>query len=42
MGVILKEWKGTSLRTRVLVTCGLLMLVGSTVVVGYGSYLKLR
>ncbi|HEY0309189.1 MAG TPA: L-rhamnose/proton symporter RhaT [Acidobacteriaceae bacterium] len=41
-GVALREWKGTSLRTRILVTCGLLMLVGSTVVVGYGSYLKLH
>jgi len=41
-GIALKEWKGTSLRTRLLVTCGLLMLVGSTVVVGYGSYLKLH
>jgi L-rhamnose-H+ transport protein len=41
-GIALREWKGTSLRTRLLVGCGLLMLVGSTVVVGYGSYLKLR
>ncbi|MDR3734091.1 MAG: L-rhamnose/proton symporter RhaT [Acidobacteriaceae bacterium] len=41
-GVALREWKGTSLRTRLLVTCGLLMLVSSTVVVGYGSYLKLH
>jgi L-rhamnose-H+ transport protein len=39
-GVALREWKGTSLRTRLLVACGLLLLVGSTVVVGYGSYLK--
>jgi len=39
-GIVLSEWKGTSLRTRLLVSCGLLMLVGSTVVVGYGSYLK--
>jgi len=41
-GVALREWKGTSLRTRILVSCGLLMLIGSTVVVGYGSYLKLH
>jgi len=41
-GICLREWKGTSLRTRLLVTCGLLLLVGSTVVVGYGSYLKVR
>jgi len=39
-GIVLKEWKGTSRRTRALVACGLLLLVGSTVVVGYGSYLK--
>jgi L-rhamnose-H+ transport protein len=41
-GIVLSEWKGTSLRTRALVTCGLLLLVGSTVIVGYGSYLKVR
>ncbi|QHN03315.1 rhamnose/proton symporter RhaT [Granulicella sp. WH15] len=41
-GIALREWKGTSLRTRVLVGCGLALLVGSTVVVGYGSYLKVR
>ncbi|HUD21360.1 MAG TPA: L-rhamnose/proton symporter RhaT [Acidobacteriaceae bacterium] len=37
-GLILKEWKGTSLRTKVLVTAGLFLLVGSTVIVGYGNY----
>jgi len=41
-GICLHEWKGTSLRTRLLVTCGLALLVGSTVVIGYGSYLKVR
>jgi L-rhamnose-H+ transport protein len=41
-GIALREWKGTSRRTRVLVGCGLLLLVGSTVVVGYGSYLKVK
>jgi L-rhamnose-H+ transport protein len=41
-GIALREWKGTSFRTRALVACGLLLLVGSTVVVGYGSYLKVR
>jgi L-rhamnose-H+ transport protein len=39
-GIALKEWKDTSFRTRLLVGCGLALLVGSTVVVGYGSYLK--
>src|SRR5271156_3678044 len=41
-GVVLHEWKGTSLRTKGLVTLGLFLLVGSTVVVGYGNYLKVR
>ncbi len=41
-GIALKEWKDTSLRTRLLVSCGLALLVGSTVVVGYGSYLKVH
>jgi L-rhamnose-H+ transport protein len=41
-GVALKEWKGTSRRTRGLVALGLFLLVGSTVVVGYGNYLKVR
>jgi L-rhamnose-H+ transport protein len=41
-GIALREWKGTSRRTRALVACGLLLLVGSTVVVGYGSYLKAK
>ena len=39
-GIALHEWKGTSKRTRLLVSCGLLLLVGSTVVIGYGSSLK--
>jgi L-rhamnose-H+ transport protein len=38
-GLALKEWKGTSRRTRGLVFSGLVLLIGSTVVVGYGSYL---
>lgn len=41
-GIVLKEWKDTSFRTRMLVSCGLALLVGSTVVVGYGSYLKVH
>lgn len=39
-GLALKEWRGTSTRTKVLVTLGLLLLIGSTVIVGYGNYLK--
>ncbi len=41
-GIALREWKGTSGRTRGLVAAGLVLLIGSTVVVGYGSYLKLQ
>jgi L-rhamnose-H+ transport protein len=39
-GLVLKEWKGTSRRTKLLVAAGLFLLVSSTVVVGYGNYLK--
>lgn len=38
-GIVLREWKGTSKRTHVLIAIGLALLVGSTVVVGYGNYL---
>jgi L-rhamnose-H+ transport protein len=38
-GIALHEWKGTSKRTHVLVGFGLFVLVGSTVIVGYGNYL---
>jgi L-rhamnose-H+ transport protein len=38
-GVALHEWHGTSRRTHVLVAAGFAVLVGSTVVVGYGNYL---
>ena len=37
-GLVLKEWHGTSTRTKVLVTCGLTVLIGSTIIVGYGNY----
>ena len=40
-GIALQEWRGTGLRTRFLVACTLLVLVGSTVIVGYGNYLGL-
>ena len=41
-GLFLREWKGTSRRTRALVVTGLILLVGSTVIVGYGNYIKAR
>jgi L-rhamnose-H+ transport protein len=39
-GLALKEWRGTSRRTKLLVAAGLILLVSSTVIVGYGNYLK--
>jgi L-rhamnose-H+ transport protein len=42
IGILLKEWRGTSARTRRLVAGGLFFLVLSTVVVGYGNYMKGR
>ena len=41
-GVALKEWRGVSARTKVLVFLTLLTLVGSTVIVGYGNYLAIH
>jgi L-rhamnose-H+ transport protein len=38
-GVALKEWKGSSIRTHVLIAIGLAVLIASTIVVGYGNYL---
>ena len=39
-GLVLREWRGTSRRTKLLVATGLFLLIGSTVIVGYGNYLK--
>jgi L-rhamnose-H+ transport protein len=41
-GIALKEWRDTSRRTKLLVTCGLFLLIASTVVVGYGNFLEAR
>ena len=38
-GIVLHEWKGTSRRTHALIAIGLAVLIGSTVIVGYGNYL---
>ncbi|HEY4245909.1 MAG TPA: L-rhamnose/proton symporter RhaT [Lacunisphaera sp.] len=38
-GLALKEWRGTSKRTHRLIVAGLLVLVISTLVIGYGNYL---
>jgi L-rhamnose-H+ transport protein len=37
-GIALKEWKGAGGRTRLLVGMSLLVLVISTIIVGYGNY----
>lgn len=39
-GIVLREWKGTSTRTHVLIGIGLAMLILSTIIVGYGNFLK--
>ncbi len=39
LGVCLSEWKGVSRRTHWLMRFGLVVLVSSTVVIGYGNYL---
>lgn len=41
-GIALHEWRGAGLRTRMLVAMTLLVLVGSTVIVGYGNLLAVR
>jgi len=38
-GIALKEWRGTSRRTKTLVTVTLIVLVASTIIVGYGNYM---
>jgi L-rhamnose-H+ transport protein len=39
-GLFLHEWRDTSRRTKLLMTLGLVLLVGSTVIVGWGNYLE--
>jgi len=38
-GIALNEWKGASIKTQLLVLVSLVVLVTSTIVVGYGNYL---
>ena len=38
-GLIFREWKGTSKRTHSLIFLGILILIGSTMIVGLGNYL---
>ena len=39
-GAVLHEWRGTSTRTKSMGAAGFLLLLASTVVIGYGTYLK--
>jgi L-rhamnose-H+ transport protein len=39
-GWISHEWKGSSKKAHALIACGILTLVLSTIVIGYGSFLK--
>ncbi len=39
-GIALHEWRNTSERTQRLVAFGLIVLIASTVIVGWGNYLK--
>jgi L-rhamnose-H+ transport protein len=41
-GIALREWNGTGRRTKLLVACSLLVLIVSTMVVGYGNYLGVQ
>ncbi len=41
-GVVLKEWRGTSAKTRAVGMAGFGLLILSAVVIGYGTYLKSR
>ncbi|MGC8624637.1 MAG: L-rhamnose/proton symporter RhaT [Phycisphaerae bacterium] len=38
-GLLLKEWKGTSRKTHFWIGMGLILLIGSTIIIGYGNYL---
>jgi len=38
-GLILREWKGSSRRTLCIITCGILVVFSSTIIVGTGNYL---
>ncbi len=40
-GIALKEWNGAGTRTRLLVALSLVVLVGSTMIVGYGNFLAI-
>lgn len=39
-GIVLKEWKGVSAKTRMTITAGIALIILSVMVVGYGNSLK--
>ena len=39
-GWIFREWKGSSKKTYTLIVLGILTLILSTIIIGYGTYLK--
>ena len=39
-GVVLKEWKGVSMKTRITITTGIVVILLSVLLVGYGNSLK--
>jgi L-rhamnose-H+ transport protein len=39
-GILLKEWTGVSSKTKRTITVGILMIILSVLVVGYGNSLK--
>ncbi|HZQ43640.1 MAG TPA: L-rhamnose/proton symporter RhaT [Acidobacteriaceae bacterium] len=41
-GAVLHEWQGTSRRTKFVGAAGLAMLLLATIIIGYGSYLKVH
>lgn len=41
-GIVLKEWLGTTKKTHTVITVGIVVLVLSTIVVGFGNYLAAK
>lgn len=39
-GLVFHEWRGTTTQTKLLVWLGILILIGSTIVIGYANYLN--
>jgi L-rhamnose-H+ transport protein len=39
-GIVLKEWKGVSKKTKTTITVGIITIIISVLVVGYGNSLK--